>query len=177
MLKEENHSSLDADPLQQQQQEAGTMIADNEDAISLEQQMTKKYGGFMKRYGGFISRRSPSADGAQEESGNKDDKETICLEVLKIIKAAAKHSSEGDGQGGKAVKRYGGFMRRADLGVEQGNLLEAVLGRGLKKRYGGFMRRVGRPEWLVDSSKNDRVLRRAWENGSELQKRYGGFMD
>ncbi|XP_047445526.1 proenkephalin-A-like [Mugil cephalus] len=177
MLKEDNHSSLDVDPLPQQQQEAaGVTTADSEDEISLEHQLTKKYGGFMKRYGGFMSRRSPSAE-AQEELSDPDAEETICFEILKILKSAGKHSSEGDDQEGKAVKRYGGFMRRADLGEEHRNLLEAVLGRGLKKRYGGFMRRVGRPEWLVDSSKNDRVLRQAWENGSELQKRYGGFMD
>lgn len=177
LLEEENRLPLDADPQQQQEQEAaGAMTADDEDTTSPEHQMAKKYGGFMKRYGGFMSRRS-SPEEALEDPGNQDEEENVRLELLKILNAAAEHNSEGDGQGGEAVKRYGGFMRRAEGGVAQGNLLEAVLGRGLKKRYGGFMRRVGRPEWLVDSNKNGGVLKRAWENASELQKRYGGFMD
>ncbi|XP_035533966.1 proenkephalin-A-like [Morone saxatilis] len=177
LLEEEYHIPLDADPRQQQEQEGvGTITADDKDA-SPEHQLAKKYGGFMKRYGGFMSRRSSSPEGALEDPGNQDEEENIRLEVLKILNAAAEHDSEGDGQGGDAVKRYGGFMRRAEEGLAHGDLLEAVLGRGLKKRYGGFMRRVGRPEWLVDSSKSGGVLKRAWENGSELQKRYGGFMD
>ncbi|XP_044224302.1 proenkephalin-A-like [Thunnus albacares] len=174
LLEEENHIPLNEDPRQQQEQEAAsTITADDEDATSPEHQLAKKYGGFMKRYGGFMSRRSSSPEGALEDAGNQDEEENVRLEILKILNAAAEHSSEG----GEAVKRYGGFMRRAEGGVAQGDLLEAVLGRGLKKRYGGFMRRVGRPEWLVDSSKSGGVLKRAWENGSELQKRYGGFMD
>lgn len=177
-MEEENHIPLDADPRQQQEQEAvGTIMADNEDATSPEHQLAKKYGGFMKRYGGFMSRRSSSPEGALEDPRNQDEEENIRLEILKLLNAAAEHGSEGDGQGGEAMKRYGGFMRRAEGGVAQSDLLEAVLGRGLKKRYGGFMRRVGRPEWLVDNSKGGGVLKRAWENGNELQKRYGGFMD
>ena len=124
-----------------------------------------------------MSRRSFSPEGALEDPGNQDEEENVRVEILKVLKAVAEHGGEGDGQGGKAMKRYGGFMRRAEEGVAQRNLLEAVLGRGLKKRYGGFMRRVGRPEWLVDSSKSTGALKRAWENSSELQKRYGGFMD
>ncbi|XP_022070074.1 proenkephalin-A-like [Acanthochromis polyacanthus] len=178
LLEEENLIPLDADPNQQQEQESvGTITADYEDKASPEHQMAKKYGGFMKRYGGFMSRRSSSPDGALVNPGVQDEQENIDLEILKILNAATKHSSEGDGQEGEIVKRYGGFMRRAEGGVAPGDLLEAMLGRGLKKRYGGFMRRVGRPEWLVDSTKNGGVLKRAWENGSELQKRYGGFMD
>ncbi|XP_070701555.1 proenkephalin a [Pempheris klunzingeri] len=176
LLEEENQIPLDANPRQQQEQEAA-MTADDEDATSPEHHLTKKYGGFMKRYGGFMSRRSSSPEGALEDPGNRDEEENVRLEILKILNAAAEHGSEGDGQGGEAVKRYGGFMRRAEEGVAQSDLLEAVLGRGLKKRYGGFMRRVGRPEWLVDSSKSGGALKRAWENGSDLQKRYGGFMD
>ncbi|XP_040000022.1 proenkephalin-A-like [Xiphias gladius] len=178
LLEEENHNLLDADPHQQPEHEAaGAMVADNEDATSPEHQLAKKYGGFMKRYGGFMSRRSFSPEEALEDPGNQDEEENVRLEILKILNAAVEHGSEGDGQGGEAMKRYGGFMRRAEGGVAQRNLLEAVLGRGLKKRYGGFMRRVGRPEWLVDSSKSGGALKRAWENSSELQKRYGGFMD
>ncbi|KAA8587859.1 proenkephalin-A [Etheostoma spectabile] len=178
LLEEENHIALNVDPSQQQEQEAvGALTADNEDATLPEHQLAKKYGGFMKRYGGFMSRRSSSPEGMLENLGNQDEEENVRLEILKILNAAAEHRGEGDGQGGEAVKRYGGFMRRAEGGAVQGDLLEAVLGRGLKKRYGGFMRRVGRPEWLVDNSKSGGVLKRAWENGSELQKRYGGFMD
>lgn len=178
LLEGENHVPLDADPRQQQEEEAvGSMTADDEDGTSPEHQLAKKYGGFMKRYGGFMSRRSSSPEGALEDTGNQDDEENVRLEILKILNAAAEHGGEGDGQGDEAVKRYGGFMRRAEGGVMQGDLLEAVLGRGLKKRYGGFMRRVGRPEWLVDSSKSGGVLKRGLDNGSELQKRYGGFMD
>ncbi|KAG7236659.1 hypothetical protein INR49_000640, partial [Caranx melampygus] len=171
LLEEENHIPLDTDPRQQQEPEtAGTMTTDKEDTTSPEHQLAKKYGGFMKRYGGFMSRRSSSPGGALEDPGNQDEEENIRLEILKILNGAAEHGGEGDGQGGEAVKRYGGFMRRADGGAAQSDLLEAVLGRGLKKRYGGFMRRVGRPEWLVDSSKSGGALKRAWENGSELQK-------
>lgn len=178
LLEDENHIPLNADTHQKQDQEAaGAMTAYDEDATP-EHQLAKKYGGFMKRYGGFMSRRSSSPEGALEDTGDQDEEENIRLEILKILDAAAERGGgEGDGQGGEAAKRYGGFMRRAEGGPAQGDLLEAVLGRGLKKRYGGFMRRVGRPEWLVDSSKSGGVLKRAWESGSELQKRYGGFMD
>nr|XP_046265601.1 proenkephalin-A-like [Scatophagus argus] len=178
LLEEKNHIPLNVNLLQQQEQEAvGTMTADDKDQTSPEHQLAKKYGGFMKRYGGFMSRRSFSPEGVREDPGNHDEEENVRLEILKILNAVSDHGSEGDGQVEEPVKRYGGFMRRAEEGVEQGDLLEAVLDRGLKKRYGGFMRRVGRPEWLVDSSKSGGVLKRAWENGSELQKRYGGFMD
>ncbi|XP_042354385.1 proenkephalin-A-like [Plectropomus leopardus] len=178
LLEHENHIPMNPDPHQQQEQEAASaMTADDEDATSPEHQLAKKYGGFMKRYGGFMSRRSSSPEGVLEDPGNQEEEEKVRLEILKILNEAAKHGGERDGPGGEAVKRYGGFMRRAEGGVTQGDLLEAVLGRGLKKRYGGFMRRVGRPEWLVDSSKSGGVLKRVWENGSELQKRYGGFMD
>ncbi|XP_029309494.1 proenkephalin a [Cottoperca gobio] len=178
LLEKDNHLPLDSDPRQEQEQEAaGAMTADDEDSASPEHQLVKKYGGFMKRYGGFMSRRSSSPEGPREDAVNQDEEEKVRLEILKILNAAVEHGGEGDGQGGEAVKRYGGFMRRAEEGVAQGDLLEAILGRGLKKRYGGFMRRVGRPEWLVDNSKSGGVLKRAWENGSELQKRYGGFMD
>lgn len=177
LLEEENHIPLDADPRQQEQETTGTIMAEDEDAASPDHQLAKKYGGFMKRYGGFMSRRSSSPEGVLEDPGNQDEEESIRLGILKILNAAAEHGGQGDAQGGEAVKRYGGFMRRADGGPAQSDLLEAVLGRGLKKRYGGFMRRVGRPEWLVDSSKSGGALKRAWENGSELQKRYGGFMD
>lgn len=177
-MEEENHDPLDADPRQQQEQESvGALMADVEDGTSPEHQLAKKYGGFMKRYGGFMSRRSSSPEGELEDPGNQDGEENVRLEILKILNSAVENGEEGNGQGGKAVKRYGGFMRRAEGGMTQSNLLEAVLGRGLKKRYGGFMRRVGRPEWLVDSSKSGGSLKRAWENGNELQKRYGGFMD
>ncbi|KAM7401421.1 hypothetical protein PAMA_005562 [Pampus argenteus] len=174
LLEEENQISLDKEPRPQQEQEAAsTIMADDEGATSPEHQLAKKYGGFMKRYGGFMSRRSSSPERALVDPGNQGEEENVRLEILKTLNAAAEHGSEG----GEAVKRYGGFMRRAEGGVGQGDLLEAVLGRGLKKRYGGFMRRVGRPEWLVDSSKSGGVLKRTWENGNELQKRYGGFMD
>ncbi|XP_068197513.1 proenkephalin-A-like [Antennarius striatus] len=170
LLEEE---TLNAEP--EQEQEAMNTMTSEKDT---EHEVAKKYGGFMKRYGGFMSRRSSSSpEGALDDPGNPDEEETVGLEILKILNAVTNHGSEVDGQGGEAVKRYGGFMRRAEEGVVQGDLLEAVLGRGLKKRYGGFMRRVGRPEWLVDSNKNGGVLKRAWETGRELQKRYGGFMD
>ncbi|XP_029930544.1 proenkephalin-A-like [Myripristis murdjan] len=177
LLDEENLISLDDIPTGQQQEQevAGGVATNEEEATSPEHQLAKKYGGFMKRYGGFMSRRSSSSppQGALEDSGNQEEEENVRLEILKILNAEAEH---GGSQGGEAVKRYGGFMRRAG-GEAEGDLLEAVLGRGLKKRYGGFMRRVGRPEWLVDDSKSGGVLKRAWEDGSELQKRYGGFMD
>lgn len=177
-MEEDNRVPLDDDPRQQEEHEsAGSMTPDDEEATSPENQMAKKYGGFMKRYGGFMSRRSSSPKGLLEDPGNQDGEENVRLEILKILNSAVENGSERDAQGGEAVKRYGGFMRRAEPGLTQSNLLEAVLGRGLKKRYGGFMRRVGRPEWLVDSSKTGGGLKRAWEDGSEVQKRYGGFMD
>ncbi|XP_041660171.1 proenkephalin-A-like [Cheilinus undulatus] len=178
LLEEENPLNLDADPHEQQEQDtAGALSNNDEGATSPEHLLAKKYGGFMKRYGGFMSRRSSSPEGALEEPGNQDEEENIRLEILKFLNAATEHGGEGEGQGGEEVKRYGGFMRRGEEGTAHSDLLEAVLGRGLKKRYGGFMRRVGRPEWLVDSSKSGGVLKRAWESSSELQKRYGGFMD
>lgn len=154
----------------------GAMAMEDMDRTLPGQQVAKKYGGFMKRYGGFMSRRD-TPEGALERPSSPDEEENIRLEILKILNAAAAHGGEGGGKAGEEVKRYGGFMRRAEDGVAQGDLLEAVLGRGLKKRYGGFMRRVGRPEWLVDSNKRGGVFKRAWENDGDLQKRYGGFMD
>lgn len=151
-------------------------MTDDKDATSQQHQLAKKYGGFMKRYGGFMSRRSSSPEGALEEAGNQDE-EKVRSEILKILNAVSELGSEGDGQGGKGAKRYGGTVHPTEDGVVQDDLLEAVLGRGLKKRYGGFMRRVGRPEWLVDQNNKNGGMKRSWENGSELQKRYGGFMD
>ncbi|XP_056149620.1 proenkephalin-A-like [Lampris incognitus] len=182
LLDEESRMVIDEDADQQQEQEAGGVGPDNEKTTSLEHQLAKKYGGFMKRYGGFMLRRSSSSSpqGALEDSGNQEEEENVRLEILKILNAEAEHGGERGGQGAEAVKRYGGFMRRAGGEGQEGDLLEAVLGRGLKKRYGGFMRRVGRPEWLVDDTKNaggGRMLKRAWEDDNELQKRYGGFMD
>lgn len=153
-----------------------TTTANKEDVTSAEHQQAKKYGGFMKRYGGFMSRRSSSTEDTLNDPGNQEE-DNIRLEILKILNEAANQESESGHQGGEEVKKYGGFMRRAEADVGKGDLLEAVFGRGLKKRYGGFMRRVGRPEWLVESSKSAGVLKRAWENGNELRKRYGGFMD
>lgn len=168
---------MNAESAHEMEQEAeGTMTVDGMGTTLPGHQLTKKYGGFMKRYGGFMSRRN-MPEGALEHTLNPDEEETIRLDIVKILNAAAGHDSEGAGKAGEEVKRYGGFMRRAEEGVAQGDLLEAVLGRGLKKRYGGFMRRVGRPEWLVDSNKRGGELKRAWENGNDLQKRYGGFMD
>ncbi|TNN26489.1 Proenkephalin-A [Liparis tanakae] len=180
LLDEEVHIPLNADPRQPQELDAADPAAADEDADadapSPEHLLAKRYGGFMKRYGGFMSRRSPSQEGPALD----DEEENARLVILKFLND--EHAGEGEGPGREAAKRYGGFMRRAGGGGGGGaapsDLLEAVLGRGLKKRYGGFMRRVGRPEWLVDSSKSGGgVSKRAWEDGSELQKRYGGFMD
>ncbi|XP_034039554.1 proenkephalin-A-like [Thalassophryne amazonica] len=170
LLEEESYLPLEV----QQQESVGDMAADDDGATLPEHQLDKKYGGFMKRYGGFMARRSSSPQVALQNPENPNEEENVRVEILKMLNAAADQDGEGGGPEGEAVKRYGGFMRRAG-----GELLEAVLGRGLKKRYGGFMRRVGRPEWLVDNSKsvNGGVFKRAWESGSELQKRYGGFMD
>ncbi|XP_053739125.1 proenkephalin-A-like [Synchiropus splendidus] len=177
LMGEEDTNPLNESPHQQQGEEASSSVTtDGQESTLSEHQLTKKYGGFMKRYGGFMARRSTPGE-PPESPGNQDEEENIRLEILKILNSATERNGEGGGQAGEAAKRYGGFMRRADGNAAQSDLLEAVLGRGLKKRYGGFMRRVGRPEWLVDSSKNGGVLKRAWENGSELQKRYGGFMD
>lgn len=168
---------MDAEPAHELEQGAGgALTMEDMDPTLPGQQLAKKYGGFMKRYGGFMSRRD-MPEAALEHPSSPDEEENMRLEILKILDAAAVRGSEGGGKAGEEVKRYGGFMRRAEEGVARGDLLEAVLGRGLKKRYGGFMRRVGRPEWLVDSNKRGGVLKRAWENDNDLQKRYGGFMD
>lgn len=178
VLEEAKNAPLDGEAAHELEQEAeGAMTVEDMDATLPGHQLAKKYGGFMKRYGGFMSRRDMPEGGAEHPSSSDEEEENIRLDILKILNAAAVHGSEAGGKAGGEVKRYGGFMRRAEEGAAQGDLLEAVLGRGLKKRYGGFMRRVGRPEWLVDSSKRGGVLKRAWENGNDLQKRYGGFMD
>lgn len=177
VLEEAKNAPLDAESAHKLEQGAeGAMTMEDMDTTLPGQQLAKKYGGFLKRYGGFMSRRD-MPEGALEHPSSPDEEENIRMEILKILNAAAVHGSEGGGKAGEEVKRYGGFMRRGEEGVAQGDLLEAVLGRGLKKRYGGFMRRVGRPEWLVDSNKRGGVLKRAWENDDDLQKRYGGFMD
>nr|XP_057917867.1 proenkephalin a [Doryrhamphus excisus] len=173
LLQEENNVPLGGDLRPQEAEATGIIPTHDEEETPPGHQLAKKYGGFMKRYGGFMSQRSPS-EGLFGDPAHHDEEENARLDILKILNAV--HGGEGGGEEGEAVKRYGGFMRRADDGEVQGDLLEAVLGRGLRKRYGGFMRRVGRPEWLVDSNKNGGVSKRAWENG-ELQKRYGGFMD
>ncbi|XP_061695652.1 proenkephalin a [Syngnathoides biaculeatus] len=163
------------DGVQEEFETTGIIPTHNEDASSPGHQLAKKYGGFMKRYGGFMSRSSFS-ERLLANSVNQDEEEKIRLEILKILNTVSEHSREGGIQDRESVKRYRGFLGRADDGEVQGDMLEAMLGRGLRKRYGGFMRRVGRPEWLLDSNKNGGVSKRAWENG-ELQKRYGGFMD
>lgn len=160
LFEEDNSISLDADPRQQQEQEAGAMMS-NEAAASSEHQIVEKYGGFMKRYGGFMSRRSSAFQETRNDLGNQDEEENVHLRILNMISPARESDSKAEKHGDMAL----------------GNLLEEVLGRGLKKRYGGFMRRVGRPEWLVNGSKNGGPLKRAWENGNVLQKRYGGFME
>uniref|UniRef100_A0A3Q2QCG5 Proenkephalin-A-like n=1 Tax=Fundulus heteroclitus TaxID=8078 RepID=A0A3Q2QCG5_FUNHE len=126
---------------------------------------------------GFMSRRSSSAQGALNKQANHNEEENLRLGILKIISATKNDGMDEGRNENEAVKRYGGFNGHLEEDVVKGNLLEAVLGHGLKKRYGGFMRRVGRPEWLVDSSKTGGILKSSWENGSGLQKRYGGFMD
>uniref|UniRef100_A0A3B3X2S8 Uncharacterized protein n=1 Tax=Poecilia mexicana TaxID=48701 RepID=A0A3B3X2S8_9TELE len=128
-------------------------------------QIDKKYGGFMKRYGGFMSRRSSSVQRALNNLENNNDEEDTRLGILKIIGATKDHDIEESRDEMEAVKRYAG------------SLFEAVLGHALKKRYGGFMRRVGRPEWLVDNSKNGEAPKTSGEKESGRKKRYGGFMD
>lgn len=145
---------------------AGLIPSNDQDATSAGQRLAKKYGGFMKRYGGFMSRRSFS-EGLPDDSAKRDEEEKIRLEILKVLNTVPEQSREGGDEDGETGR---------DDGRDPGDLLEAVLGRGLRKRYGGFMRRVGRPEWLVDGNKNGGVSKRAWQNG-ELHKRYGGFMD
>lgn len=163
----ENDSQL---PLESSQPEEATHPSEEDDTP--EHLLAKKYGGFMKRYGGFMARRSSATpEGGVEETASTDGQENIRHEILRILNAATAHGDSSS----EAVKRYGGFMRRGGADA-QTDVLEAILGRGLEKRYGGFMRRVGRPEWLVDSSKSG-VLKRSWESGSPLHKRYGGFMD
>ncbi|XP_024857950.1 proenkephalin-A [Kryptolebias marmoratus] len=161
LFEEDNSISLDADPRQQQEQEAaGAMMSDKAETSS-ERQIVEKYGDFMKRYGGFMSRRSSAPVETENDLGNQDEEENIRLGILNIISSARERGSKAEKHGDVAL----------------GNLLEEVLGRELKKRYGGFMRRVGRPEWLVNKSKSGGSLKRDWENGNVLQKRYGGFMD
>ncbi|KAI4809789.1 hypothetical protein KUCAC02_018654 [Chaenocephalus aceratus] len=79
------------------------------------------------------------------------------------------------GGGGEEVRGASCVARRG--GVPQSDLLGGHFGPRAEERYGGFMRRVGRPEWLVESSKSGGVCETGLENGSEIQKRYGGFMD
>ncbi|XP_054889360.1 proenkephalin a [Poeciliopsis prolifica] len=160
--------SVDADPLQQPSQEDVDAMM-TEEAVH---QIDKKYGGFMKRYGGFMSRRSSSAQRALNNLENHNEVEDTRLGILKIIGATKAHDMEESRDEMETVNRYGGFNHQI-----KGNLLEAVLGHALKKRYGGFMRRVGRPEWLVDYSKNGGAQNMSGENGSGRKKRYGGFMD
>lgn len=163
----ENDSQL---PPEDSQPEETADLKEEEDTA--EHLLAKKYGGFMKRYGGFMARRSSSPpEGGVEDTASTDGQENIRNKILRILNAATTHRESG----AEAVKRYGGFMRRGGAEM-QNDAFEAVLGRGLEKRYGGFMRRVGRPEWLVDSSKSG-VFKRAWESGTPLHKRYGGFMD
>uniref|UniRef100_A0A1A7XNI4 Proenkephalin a n=1 Tax=Iconisemion striatum TaxID=60296 RepID=A0A1A7XNI4_9TELE len=177
LIEEDNSLSLDADPHQQQEKEAvGTLMPSDDDATSSEHQLVKKYGGFMKRYGGFISRRS-SPQEALKDMKNLDEEENIRFNILKLLSAATRDSKIGETNGEEIVKRSEDPIHHSEEEMAPGNLLEGVLSRGLKKRYGGFMRRVGRPEWLMESSKTGGELKRACENGSGLQKRYGGFMD
>lgn len=161
------------DNQQELEETADNMAAKEDDDTTPEHLLAKKYGGFMKRYGGFMARRSSSTpEGGLEEMASNDGQENVRMEILKILNAATERGENA----GDAIKRYGGFMRRAGSDA-QSDVIEAMLGRGLKKRYGGFMRRVGRPEWLVENAKGNGIYKRAWESGSELQKRYGGFMD
>ncbi|XP_014328061.1 proenkephalin-A [Xiphophorus maculatus] len=185
LSESDDNVSVDADPLQQPSQEdvawphlPGDWKMMTEEAVrSPKHQIDKKYGGFMKRYGGFMSRRSSSAQRALNNLENHNEEEDTRLGILKIIGATKDHDMEETRDEMEEVKRYGGFNHHIKGDVIKGNLLEALLGHALKKRYGGFMRRVGRPEWLVDNSKNGRAQKTSGENGSGRKKRYGGFMD
>ncbi|XP_007542371.1 proenkephalin-A-like [Poecilia formosa] len=177
LTESDDNVSVDADPLQQPSQKAvdAMMI---EEAVRLpKHQIDKKYGGFMKRYGGFLSRRSSSAQRALNNLENNNDEEDTRLGILKIIGATKDHDIEESRDEMEAVKRYAGFNHHSKGDVIKGSLFEAVLGHALKKRYGGFMRRVGRPEWLVDNSKNGEAPKTSGEKESGRKKRYGGFMD
>ncbi|KAJ8336491.1 hypothetical protein SKAU_G00377110 [Synaphobranchus kaupii] len=144
----------------------------------LDEQLAKRYGGFMRRYGGFMKK---SAEVGAETAGDtgkryggfmKRDDETR-LDALKELLAAV----GGEAGDGEAAKRYGGFMRAATGSAELGGDVKA-----LQKRYGGFMRRVGSPTWEDSKKAHEGFRKRSWgsdaEAGSPIQeKRYGGFMD
>lgn len=177
LFETDDNVSVDVDPLQQPNQEAVDAVIGEEAVSSSNHQIAKKYGGFMKRYGGFMSRRSSSAQRALNNLENQHEEENLRLGILKIISATKDQGMEEGSVEKEAVKRYGGFDDHGEVDMVKGSLLEGVLDHGLRKRYGGFMRRVGRPEWLVDNSKDSGTLKTSWENGSGLHKRYGGFMD
>ncbi|KAL0965942.1 hypothetical protein UPYG_G00288370 [Umbra pygmaea] len=157
------------------EQEHATIDIIKQDEVEGEENLAKRYGGFMKRYGGFMIQRSPTTEGGVLDWENSPiaEEEEIRLEILKILNAEAEGLRDGDRD---VAKRYGGFMRRdGDSGALEGP------SRPLKKRYGGFMRRVGRPEWLEAQKIQGGPQKRTWEEDesplAEIEKRYGGFMD
>ncbi|KAI1901411.1 hypothetical protein AGOR_G00034170 [Albula goreensis] len=148
-----------------------------------EEELAKRYGGFMKRYGGFMKKSgeagAEAADESQEIMGKryggfmKKDGEGSLNALKKLLAAAV----GDDGSDGPAVKRYGGFMRAV---TRSSDLEEGV--KALQKRYGGFMRRVGSPNWDEHQKRYGGFLKRSWGSGGETgspvtEKRYGGFMD
>ncbi|XP_035285107.1 proenkephalin-A-like [Anguilla anguilla] len=141
----------------------GRAVAEQQD------QLAKRYGGFMRRYGGFMKK---SAEVAVETAGElgkryggfmKKDDGGGRLGALKELLAAAAAGEQ----------RHGGVTHSAELG---GGV------RALQKRYGGFMRRVGSPNWEENKKPYEGLSKRAWgpeEGAGSLgaDKRYGGFMD
>ncbi|XP_064201803.1 proenkephalin-A-like [Anguilla rostrata] len=161
----------------------GRAVAEQQD------QLAKRYGGFMRRYGGFMKK---SAEVAVETAGElgkryggfmkKDDgggRLGALKELLAAAAAAGGEGGAGEGgasegaAGGEGEQRYGGVTHSAELG---GGV------RALQKRYGGFMRRVGSPNWEENKKPYEGLSKRAWgpeEGAGSLgaDKRYGGFMD
>lgn len=133
-------------------------------------QLAKRYGGFMRRYGGFMKKSAEVGMETADELGNSYGEFTKKVgESLKELLGA----EDGEGGDSEPGERYAAVTRIADLGAGV---------KELQKRYGGFMRRVGSPNWEENKKMFEGFAKRSWgtdgKTGSpQGEKRYGGFMD
>ncbi|KPP76213.1 proenkephalin-A-like [Scleropages formosus] len=146
-----------------------------------ENQLAKKYGGFMKRYGGFMKKArelSAASDEVELNRGFTKKYPEGVADHLSILKELLNPEVEDKAeQVGEMTKRYGGFMEKSKRSSVPDDEIKE-----LQKRYGGFMRRVGRPSWKEDEKRYIGFFEApqgeaGGVDSAGMEKRYGGFMD
>ncbi|XP_053705675.1 proenkephalin-B [Synchiropus splendidus] len=118
-----------------------------------EEQLVKRYGGFIKKLGRTRNQVLGSANEVLKPELESDP----YTELLKRLESRDAPEDSEERTLRQLVKRYGGFLRKFAPKTKRSSEMEEP--GGLQKRYGGFMRRV-RPKL----------------NNLKWDKRYGGFL-